>query len=250
MPQRSDMLPPTPASLWQDLKALRREFNEFRAARRLEAAAIGAGGITITDGGYLKVLDTDGSIQFWVGGISPANPDGSPQRGLIAARDDGSQAIVLARLTGNATDPQGLLIRDAQASTLFAEDVIAGGLARPYLSSDAWFGGTETPAYTTTSGTFTTLQTLPWVKQHPRVTGHYLVQTGAGTTGELRLVDDSNTAIGPIISIGAAAFFYSSTTGSLSGRNGLETYLHWQARTTGGAGSIGVRGLCTFGVQS
>jgi len=209
------------------------------------------GDVTIGAGGVLKALNNAGAPILYVGGIGPANPDGSPQRGLLIYRQDGTLALSVANTTGTPGQPQGVAIRDALGNTIISEDVIGGGLANPYLSTDAWVGATTAPADTTTSGTFTTLQNLQgWVKQHPKLTGHYLVQTSAGTTGEIRLVDDaSNVILGPI-SIAAAQFFYSFGTGPVSGSFNSMFNLHWQGRVTGGAGSIGVRGLSTYGVQS
>jgi len=249
MPQRSDMLPPTPASLWQDLKALRREFNEFRAARRLESAAIGAGGLTIRDGGRLAVTTPAGQDVLYIGRIDPSHPDGSPQQGIIARREDGT--VALSIWTGAGSGVQPLVVWDHLGHGIVAEDLVAGGLAAPYLAADGWFGAVEQPTFTTTSGTFSTVTHLPYIKQHPRVTAYYLVRASDGaTSGEIRLVDDSGTQIGSTVTVGLGAFFYGSITGSLAGSHMSEQYLHWQARTTAGAGTIGVKGLSTYGVQS
>ncbi|MFD8596961.1 hypothetical protein ACFV1L_18365 [Kitasatospora sp. NPDC059646] len=205
------------------------------------------GNVNVGPGGIFKVLDTDGSTIFWVGGISPAHPDGSPQRGVLMYREDGSIALQIATTTA---DPQGLAIRDRAGYFILADDVPSGsGLSAPHFGADGWYGYTETPAWTTTSASFATCMSLAWKRFHPRVQGFYLVRCDAGVSGEIRLVDGAGGVIGTV-ALGAGAYQVGSVTGPISGGLGSDQTLTWQARVTGGTGSIGVRGLSTFGVGS
>jgi hypothetical protein len=244
------MPPNVPQDITDVIAGLQRQIDALKAAvgQRPAMNEIAGGDVTVLGGGALRVKTTDGSAtQLLIGKVLPNHVDGSEQRGIIFAREDGSQALTLVTTTAA---PQALAIRDHLGVTVFADDATADGLARPYLSTDAWWGATEVPAYTTTSATFAALQHLPWVRQHPRVTGHFLVKSDATTAGEIRLVDDSGTVIaGPLV-VAANTFTYGSLTGPVAGAFGFATYLHWQARVTSGPGSIGVRGLSTFGVQS
>ena len=45
-----DLMPPSPRSIWEAIKKLQRDVQELRAARTLEASAIGDGGLTIQSG--------------------------------------------------------------------------------------------------------------------------------------------------------------------------------------------------------
>lgn len=44
-----DLMPPSPRSIWEAIKKLQRDVQELRAARTLEASAVGAGGLTVQD---------------------------------------------------------------------------------------------------------------------------------------------------------------------------------------------------------
>jgi hypothetical protein len=244
-------MPQVPLDVLDRLAAMedRIRFLEGRAQIRPALNQILAGDVTVGQGGTFKVNDVDGSPLLYVGQISPNHPDGSAQRGLIVWREDGTQ--VLTVFTSD-TNPQHLSIADVLGNVLIGDDALTGqGLARPYLSSDGWFGAVEQPTATTTSGVFSTVAHLPWIKQHPRVQAFYLVRCSDGSTsGEIRLVDDVGTQIGPTVVVGLGGFTYGSVVGSLNGTHEQQLYLHWQARTTAGSGTIGVKGLTTFGVQS
>jgi hypothetical protein len=206
------------------------------------------GDVTISGGGRLIVQTPGGQQTLYVGSVSPAHLDGSPQQGFIVRREDGSAALTV--WTGAGSGAQAVQVWDKSGNVIVADDLTAGGLARPYVSTDAWFSASASPTDTTTSTSFVTLQHLQWKKQHPQVTAGYLVQTASGTTGEIQLIDDnSNVIVGPL-PIAAASFYWGSATGPIAGAHMLDTVLHWQARVTGGAGTIGLRGLSTFGVQS
>lgn len=221
-----------------------------RLGQRPAMNQINAGDVTVGQGGTFKVNNNSGAPEFYVGGISPANPDGSGQRGLLAYRQDGTLAFMIANQTANVGDPQGLVIRDARGNTLFAEDVIAGGLAAGVFGSSGWYGYTEYPQWTTSSGAWSTCMTLPWRKCHPRVQAWYLARcSDAGTSGEIRILDGSGAVIGQV-SLAAGAYVVGSVTGPVSGAHLGSQSLVWQAHVTGGSGTVGVRGLSTFGVGS
>ncbi|MER5350575.1 hypothetical protein ABT093_09615 [Kitasatospora sp. NPDC002551] len=223
---------------------------EGRSQIRPAMTRIEAGDVTVGTGGTFKVNNALGAPQFYVGGIGPLNPDGSPQRGLLVYRQDGSKAITINNMTTNPADPQGLVLRDADANTLLAEDVVGGGLSAPIFGADAWYGYTEVPQWTTSSASFATCMSLKWHKHHPRVESHFLARCSDGTTaGEIRLVDGSGGVIGQV-TLAPGDYFVSYLVGPITGAHlGFQT-LEWQARRTAGAGTVGVKGLSTFGVGS
>jgi hypothetical protein len=244
--------PNVPTDIGDTIRTMQEQIRALQGAVNTRPAMnqVSSGSVTIGAGGTLRVNDTDGAPLFFIGGISPLNPDGSLQRGLLAYRQDGSLALSISNGTANVGDPQAVVIRDADSNTLFAEDAIAGGLAAPLFGADAWYGVTEVPAWTTSSATFVTLMTLSWRKQHPRVTAHYLARCSDGTTaGELRLVDGAGLTVATVV-LGAGAYVVGSVTGSVSGTHLASQSLQWQGRVTAGAGTVGVRGLSTFGVGS
>lgn len=75
-----DRLPLTPRSMWEAIKKLQRDVQELRAARTLEASAVGAGGLTIesgTDGtGRRIVIAPKGALSALLPSGDHWNPPG------------------------------------------------------------------------------------------------------------------------------------------------------------------------------
>ncbi len=227
----------------------RLRFLEGRAQIRPAMTQIAGGDVSVSAGGRLIVTTPTGNQILYIGKQSPPHADGSDQQGFIVRREDNS--VAMSVWTAAGTGAQAVQLWDSSGNVVVSDDITAAaGLARPYLEGASWFGGTESPTYTTNSASFVTLMHSPWIKQHPRLNAYYLVKADAGTTGEIRLIDDSSNVIGPVISIASGSFFFGSTIGTVAGGHESQFYLHWQARTTGGSGSIGVKGLATYGVQS
>lgn len=242
------MAPNVPQDLLDELRALQERVRllEGRSQIRPALSEIKGGTVTISEGGQLVVNGPSGDLLF-IGRVSPDHPDSSPQQGVIIRRETGAAALSVWSASGGA---QALQLYDKDGAIVIADDIGSGGIARPYLSTDAWFSATAAPTDTTSSGTFVTLQHLMWKRHHPRVTAGYLVQTSVGTTGEIRLTDDAANVVAGPVSIGSGSFTWNSVTGTLPGTFLMDTTLHWQARTTSGGGTIGLRGLSTWGVQS
>lgn len=247
-------MPYVPQDVLDEIRQMKDEIRRLQGRLNIRPAmnSVAGGDVTVTEGGTFKVLDIDGSLLFQIGKLTGSpHPDGSEQRGVLMRREDGSNALILANTGVVVGEPQVFSISDAHGSTIFAEDIVGGGLAVPYLASGGWTGETEQPAYFTSSPAFTNLMYMPWIKHHPRVRAHYLVKSSdASTTGEARLLDGSGTQIGPTVTIGAGAFTFASIDGVIDGALLSASYLHWQGRVTSGPGNIGVKGLATWGIQS
>jgi hypothetical protein len=79
----SDQAPPGPDYLLRKIADLERQVRELASARRLEAATIGAGGLTIA-GGAIRILDDTGTLVVQAGllpdgtyGLAAVNPAGA-----------------------------------------------------------------------------------------------------------------------------------------------------------------------------
>ncbi|WP_457028115.1 hypothetical protein [Kitasatospora sp. P5_F3] len=244
------MPPHVPRDILDELRELKARLRlvEGRAQIRPALSEIKGGTVTISEGGQLIVKAPGGQTVFYVGRVSPDHPDFSPQQGLIASREDGTPALTIWSATGTGVQP--IVLWDHLGQSIFAEDLVAGGLAGPNFGSDAWYGVTEVPAWTTTSGSFVTCMSLPWKKWHPRVQGAFLARCSDGSTsGEIRLLDGSGAVIGTAV-LGLGAYTVGSVTGSITGAHQGDQTLVWQARRTAGAGTVGVRGLSTWGIAS
>lgn len=233
--------------LYDRLNKLEAEVRELRATRRLEAASIGAGGITVKDGGTVKVIDAAGNTLAVLGDLSSVI---GGRRGVWLGRADGSPAIAVY---GTGPDDTGFVgIYDLSGNYIITDDVYSRrGLGRPYLQLSV--GEITAPTATTTSGTFTDLLTGRNSVQHPVLYAYVLVRASDGTTaGEVRLALDG-TAVGPTIAIAAGEYAFKDvgpfrvpdpgTYGSLKG-------LAVQARRTAGAGNVGVRVMSILGLES
>lgn len=150
MTQFQERLPNDSASLIRRIEALERQVQQAQAARRLEAATIGRGGITI-QGGAVILKDTAGHeiARMGIRDDLPDQPDGQPQPGFILRRNDGSVAFTLDDPNPAVAGYRQLLkMQDAQGHIIFSEDYLSGwGLASPTfsipvspLTSDFWPG--------------------------------------------------------------------------------------------------------------
>lgn len=136
MPTAGDQLPPDPQTMARRLAALEREVRELRAARRLEQATVGAGGVRIVNGGR-HAMDTSSGVRMVdIGAIEDDrfdHGDGSAQQAMWFRREDGS--LIFSCFSGiGGTTPQAWSWRDRTENQVVADDTVSGmGLARPYL---------------------------------------------------------------------------------------------------------------------
>lgn len=254
------------------LADLERKVRELEAGRRLEAATIGRGGLTIRDtggvtirdgggvtvrdggdlnveGGELRVRDTNGAERLYFG---PLNYSGAaPGVGWLFRRHSGGIAF---SLEGSNRDNQFVAIRDEAGSIVVSDDAAAGqGLATPYIPLQAvptsWHASRQ---QTTTSGTFTPLWTVTGARQHPRLRVYLMVQCDAGVSAEIRVHDPStSTVIAGPTTTAAGAFTYVTLTGALpAGAHLAQIKLDVEMRVASGAGTVGTSLIYALGVQS
>jgi len=137
---------PDETSLLKDLKDLKKRVQALEGQTRLESASIGRGGVTIRDGGELKVVDDEGQIIGWIGYTDTASdPEGHPQSGFVFYAEDrnipGRQAIPKVSLLDWGV-PVGMPERPyVQTFTLL--DTNAANI----INDDAWNGGFNTPQF-------------------------------------------------------------------------------------------------------
>ena len=243
MPLPSDHLPPTPQSLWQAIKDLRRDLQELRAARRLEAAAIGAGGLQITAGGTFSVRTPTGVQTVLIGNTPPNHADGTPQQGIIIRREDGSQALSVWNSAGTGVQP--VQVWDKAGHIIMADDLVAGGLARPWVAYTAPTDENISNWPRTAAGSWTTIARSRGITQHPRVKVRAAIGADGTAVGQIRLCVDGT----PVATGGLGAEL--NTTVSLPAfvhMNEVEFTL--QAQVTSGSGSVYAMTRYLYGVQS
>ncbi|MFD9124363.1 hypothetical protein [Kitasatospora sp. NPDC059571] len=236
MPQRADLLPQGLTGILQAIKDIRQDIRELRAARRLEAASIGAGGLTVTGAGYLTVMDADGSVLLLIGGIEPYG-DGTPQRGIALRRADGTLALSVSSTSGSTSDPQGLVIRDARGNVLVAEDV-SGGLARPW-GDIPMYPAKSTNWLTTTNASYEVLWRGVVDARNPKLAVSGWAVAAASSGGNVR-VKVNGTVLGSPVAVTTTSSQW--TIGPLAHgvAIGSDLTVEIEAQLTSGAGPVSI----------
>jgi hypothetical protein len=267
-------MPPDDSWIARELKDLQRQIVELRAARTLEAATIGAGGITvdggsisIKQGGAIAVYDQNsGRLVFYVGraGFNSTPAEGYTDQMVVQVfRDDGSAALQLADLnaTPGHAHQQAWQSFDRTGHVVMADDTNSGtGLARPYLSLGQFEDISAASIPVTTSATFVDLQWTAAYRQHPKANLSVIVYSSDGaTTGTVQIADVPGNVIGSPLSVTGSEFTLLNIgptawpTGSWSGPDeilGGPAVLKLQAKRTAGTGNIGAKVIGAYGVQS
>jgi hypothetical protein len=244
-----------PGAINRRLADLERQVKELRAAKRLEAATIGAGGLTIAAQGGLRVVDGFGNLLQFIGALSVGlSPSGDTQYGVLWYRqnDDGTLgAPLLTVYTSSGVLPQTLGLFDAAGNNLWTDDGTSGqGIGRPYLelgmerSDNAnWIG--------TSSGTYQDMYFGRPIHQHPKVVASGLAICPTGVNASIQLTANA-TPIGSTAITGATSVVQPWSIGSVTWPGGhmaaIDTRL--QARITSGSGTVQVALSNFFGQQS
>ncbi|MEV6798549.1 hypothetical protein AB0M91_09395 [Micromonospora rifamycinica] len=203
----SDQAPPGQDWLVRQIRDLQRQVRELAAARTLEAAAIGSGGITIRDGA-VRVLDSGGAPVAQLGRL----PDGG--YGLAAIAPSG-QLVTLSSLAFGpvaASDPAS----GTRTSSAFGDltgaavgpsvTVTIGSTGRALAFWSAGWGITGTWEALSTGGISVELSganTIPASSDYSL--GHYLEHPVAPATG--------NSLVSASFQAGMMHFFKNLTAG-------------------------------------
>lgn len=176
----SDQRPPGEDWLTRRIVDLERQVRELQAGRRLEAATIGAGGLTVKDGGQIVLLDETGHVLIELGKVFFGT---LPKPGLVAFRAGGGPAA-LSMYDGVPAfwDRSGHIVMSTDEAT-------GQGIATPWMVKGNFgmsFNAETAPLWPgTVSGSFTgVLETLtPATHPRLRVRAYVAGDTG-GTTAE------------------------------------------------------------------
>ncbi|MEU8209790.1 hypothetical protein AB0B85_11385 [Micromonospora sp. NPDC049044] len=265
----SDQTPGGSDWISRRLAELERQVRELQAGRRLEAATIGRGGLTVKGGGKVKIEDAGGlsvtgsieakgsvrfrdsndAIQVYMGPISYSGvPAGI---GWFFNRANGNRALTL-----EGTDPnsQFMTVRDDSGNIIFSDDAGTGqGLARPYLPAANFGISLNAETYPqvpgVTSSTFTSLYENRTYLTHPRLRIRaYVGSDVVGTTAEGRITLDG-TVIATSTSGWIDGIYDVPGWGTTVGFS-KEADINLQVRRTGGTGrAIGQVYAC-YGYRS
>ncbi len=124
MSKFEDLAPDGSDWVVRELRALRAELEELRSARSGEAMSVGSGGISITDDGYLRMVDDNNTQIMYFG------PDANGVQIARLRRENGAFLL----FTGKAGANNFWALTDNQNRVTVSDDAIAGkGMARPWL---------------------------------------------------------------------------------------------------------------------
>ncbi|MCX5601634.1 hypothetical protein OOK29_26130 [Streptomyces phaeochromogenes] len=245
MPKAGDQVPDGPTSFARRLAAVEKQLRELRAARRLENASVGKGGVRVIDGGRLA-MDTPSQVRMIdIGKINQTDynhGDGTPQQAVLFRREDGTLFMSCFSYPPFGSETQAWKFYDRGGNVVIAEDTNTGqGLARPYLDvpmGPSFDGGWD---YWPRNGT-TTMAGLwegRFYKQLPKIT--VLVRTSmdtAGATGFIELAVNG-VAQGSPTSVSFSAGYVTLGPFSLDGYGHMEQIsLIVQGRRNTGTGAI------------
>lgn len=137
MPTPGDQIPGGTQQMARDIAELKRQVRELRAARRLENASVGKGGMKIVSGGRLS-MDTPSGVRMvdngQINNTDYNHSDGSTQQAMFHKREDGSLMFACFSYPPLGSETQAWKWFDRTGNVVFAEDTNSGmGLARPYL---------------------------------------------------------------------------------------------------------------------
>ena len=127
-----------PADFWGKIdQMIDRKVGELARSAPLRNASISEGGITVKNG-YIRIRSATDVSTVYMGGVTPALPDGTYQPGLILRREDGTVAMALYDPTPDPGTPGGyqqfLAVYDRSQNIVMSDDTYSGqGLARPYV---------------------------------------------------------------------------------------------------------------------
>ena len=190
----------TPPGLIERIRIIAsEEVAKFARSGFLRNASISEGGLTIK-GGFLRLLGAANDRNlFYIGPITPALPDGTPQQGWVVRRADGTIVLLMqdAFPGVDGTLNQALTWKDRAANVVFADDTDSGqGIARPYMPLPFYLArNVDWP--TTTATSFETIYRAKVQKHNPRLTVRvWGVSTVAGGVGEIRVMLNGTTQHG------------------------------------------------------
>lgn len=236
-----------PNDLIQQLKELTKRVENLESGNRIGATSIDTGTFRVSSGEMVV-----GGVNFpqivFFGLITYG---GDPAPGWIFRRGDGTAAYALL---GSSPTEQFWALYDNQENIIFSDDGVTNqGIGRPFMPIPFTEHSNTVPVLTTTSGTFTAVQTGRYQKQHPKVQVDVLVRSSDGsTTGEVRLWNGTrNELVAGPNTITAGLYGLSTLGPAAVNGNHMDTMeLEIHIRRTAGAGTIGARTFMAMARES
>ncbi|MFJ4619077.1 hypothetical protein [Streptomyces sp. NPDC088812] len=182
-------MPQLPEDIIDRLTQMERRIQQLSTAvnNRPALNKVSGGGVEITDGGYLVVRPPGGGAAvFAVGAWS------GDEYGMAIRRQTGSLAMSLHDGHGSSTALQPLRIFDNGGREVFADDVVSGGLARPWLPMLPPQDSTVTRWPQTTAAAYTTIAMSYNIVWQPRMRLLVHTKASSGGAGSVQVLVNGN----------------------------------------------------------
>ncbi|MFE4260310.1 hypothetical protein [Streptomyces sp. NPDC056883] len=237
-------MPQLPEDIIDRLTAMERRIQQLSTAVNTRPAldTVTGGALTIKDGGSLSVEEPNGTRILGVGFWS------ATEYGLEIKRQSGKTALSIRNAVTGTYD-QAVRVFDAYGHEILSDDVVTGGLARPWLAmlppqdlATARWPQTNATAWTTVARSFNPL----W---QPRLRVYCSTAAAAGVTGQVRILVDG-VPWGDPVTTGTVFDRTAAVTDDFNARFGSLVKVEIQAMVTSGTGLVYAQPLMMYGTQS
>uniref|UniRef100_A0AAU2JUA6 Minor tail protein n=1 Tax=Streptomyces sp. NBC_00049 TaxID=2903617 RepID=A0AAU2JUA6_9ACTN len=238
-------MPQLPEDIIDRLTAMERRIQQLSTAVNTRPAlnTISGGEVRISDGGSLSVVEpVNGTKILGVGAWSPT------EYGLEIKRKSGKTVLSVRNVVTGDYD-QAFRVFDSFNNEIVADDVVAGGLARPWLAmlppqdtSTTRWPQTNATGWTTVARSFNPI----W---QPKMRLYCLTAAAAGVTGKIRVLVDGEPW-GPEVTTPTVFDNTGKVAPDVNARFGSVVKIEIQAMVTGGTGLVYVQPMMLYGTQS
>ncbi|MFE3073113.1 hypothetical protein [Streptomyces sp. NPDC059247] len=169
--------------------------------------------------------------------------------GVALRRQTGELAMALFNGTGTSTSKQVLRLYDSYGHEVFSDDIVAGGLSRPWLAMLPPQDVVQTRWPQTTSTTWATIARSHNPVWQPRLRLMMETRVSAGATGEVKVLIDGATQFGGVTSAGTVFDVTDRVVPDITSRFGTTVKIEVQARVIG-TGTVYAKPMLMHGTQS
>ncbi|MBG0853222.1 hypothetical protein I2W78_15535 [Streptomyces spinoverrucosus] len=239
-------MPQLPEDIIDRLTAMERRIQQLSTAVNSRPALnkVSGGGVEITDGGYLAVRPPGGGPAVFAVGAWQGT-----EYGLAIRRQTGTLAMSLHNGDGTSTSQQPLRIYDSQAREIFSDDIVTGGLARPWLvmlpPQDT--GTARWPQTTATSWTTIAVSHNPvW---QPKMRLMLNTRVSSGAAGQVRVLVNG-AQWGSTITAGSDWDHTALLSDDFAAIQGSTVRFELQAMVTSASGTVYANPVLMYGRQT
>lgn len=203
----SGVAPTVPASIEAMFRQVWDRMSESDR-KTLYSASISQGGLTVQDGGALRLRLPDGVDVFYVGPLTFGAPP-VVYNGIIMRRPDGSPIFYTFPVNGDVNAIAWRLL-DQDGREIVSSDALTGGLARPWIPLSGFPVLASYIPSTANAGYVATWSTGTVVKMQPYIEVSALIRSDSGGIGNARFTINGSAA-GSTMPIASGAFAWQST---------------------------------------